>query len=80
MLGPSQIVLECNTKVPMLVELLQPSRVERDVDGVLGLEGQDDGFRGVDELMPIPQPSSCCVHGTLDRGMQLINPSCNASR
>ena len=49
MLGPSQIVLECNTKVPMLVELLQPSRVERDVDGVLGLEGKDDGFRGVDE-------------------------------
>ena len=51
MLGPSHIVLECNTKVPMLVDLLQPSRVERDVDGVLGLEGKDDGFRGVDEVM-----------------------------
>ena len=66
MLGPSQIVLECNTKVPMLVDLLQPSRVERDVGGVLGLEGKDDGFRGVDEEMPILEPSSCCVHGTLE--------------
>ena len=36
-LGPSQIVLECNTKVPMLVDLLQPSRAERDVNGVLGV-------------------------------------------
>ena len=33
-LGPLHIVLECNTIVPILVDLLQPSRVKRDVDGV----------------------------------------------
>ena len=66
MLGQSHIVLECNTKVPMLVDLLQSSRVEREVEGVLGLEGQDDGFRMVDEEMPILQPSPCCVHCTLE--------------
>ena len=34
----------------MLVDLLQPSRVEYDVDqdDVLGLESKDDGLRGVE--------------------------------
>ena len=45
----------------MLVDLLQQSEVERNVDGVVGLEGKDDGFRGVDEEMSILQPSSCCI-------------------
>ena len=34
-LGPPHIVLECNTKVPMLVNLLQQGRVECDVNDVL---------------------------------------------
>ena len=63
MLGPSHIVLECNAKVPMLLDLLQQSRLERDV---LVLNGKDDGLSGVDEEMPILQPSSCCVSCTLE--------------
>ena len=65
-LGTSHIVLECNAKVPMLLDLLQQSRLERDVDDVLVLNGKDDGLSGVDEDMPILQPSSCCVSCTLE--------------
>ena len=53
-LGPSHIVLECNAKVPMLLDLLQQSLLERDVDDMVWLKGKDDDFRDVDEEMPIP--------------------------
>ena len=66
MLGPSHIVLECNAKVPMLLDLLQQSRLERDVDDMVWLKGKDEDFRDVDEEMSILQPSSGCVHGTLE--------------
>ena len=43
----------------MLVGLQQESRVECDMDAMVGSERKDDGFRGVDEEMSILQPSSC---------------------
>ena len=50
----------------MLLDLLQQSRLERDVDDVCVLNGKDDGLSGVDEEMPILQPSSRCVSCTLE--------------
>ena len=43
----------------MLMGLQQESRVACYTDAVVGSEGKDDGFRGVDDEMTILQLSSC---------------------